>query len=282
VKAKLCVVIVAAALVWGLKHHYSVAEADDLWWVLTPTAALVEAITGAVFTATPGEGYFSREQLFLIEKSCAGINFMVAAFGMLVFTLFHRIGTGMSTAVVLGLSLMASYAAAVTVNAVRISIAMWLAAHPVGLVAFSAADVHRIEGIAVYFSGLVLLYDLARRSDLVARRCACRILSAPTAIPRVCRRAAVPLTAYYAVTLGIPLVNGAAQSEARLVDHAVTVIVVPLLMVALACALSANPHWKESGDDPERRRLTDGNSRGKVQNVRGDSLGARHARQSCP
>src|SRR3990170_7760650 len=102
VTAKLCVVFVAAALAWGLKHHYSVADADDLWWVLTPTAALVEAITGAVFTATPGEGYFSRERLFLIEKSCAGINFMVAAFGMLMLALVHRVGSAISAARVLG------------------------------------------------------------------------------------------------------------------------------------------------------------------------------------
>ena len=63
------------------------------------------------------------------------------------------------------MSLLASYAAAVVVNAVRIAIAMWLAAHPVVLSTFSAADVHRFEGIVVYFGGLVLLYELVRRLD---------------------------------------------------------------------------------------------------------------------
>jgi exosortase K len=244
VKAKLCVVIVAALVAWGLKRHYAVARADELWWVLTPTAALVTAITGAEFTATPGEGYFSRERLFLIEKSCAGVNFMVAAFAMLVFTLFHRLGTGMSAVLLLGLSLVASYAAAVMVNAVRIAIAMWLAAHP--LAAFSTADVHRIEGIAVYFGGLVLLHELARRSDSAARRGTCMIPAAPTAVAHACRRAAVPLTAYYAVTLGLPLANGAAQSGARLVDHAVVVLVVPLLMVALARVFRSASRMRKS------------------------------------
>jgi exosortase/archaeosortase family protein len=67
---------------------------------------------------------------------------------------------------VLGASLLASYTAAVLVNTVRISVAMWLAAHPGALSAFSAADVHRVEGITVYFAGLVLLYELVQRLDL--------------------------------------------------------------------------------------------------------------------
>ena len=55
-------------------------------------------MTGTAFVAVPGEGYVSHERLFVIEKSCAGINFMVAAFGMLVFALLHRVGSGISGA----------------------------------------------------------------------------------------------------------------------------------------------------------------------------------------
>jgi exosortase K len=230
------VVIVAVLMAWALKRHYASARADELRWVLTPTAALVEAMTGATFTAVAGEGYFSRERLFLIEKSCAGVNFMIAAFAMLVFTLFRRLATGLSPVFLLGLSLVASYAAAVIVNAVRIAIAMWLAAHPIGLAVFSAADWHRVEGVAVYFAGLVLTYELARRSDRVAWPEAAVVPPMTTAVVNACRRAAVPLTAYYAVTLGLPLANGAAQAGRRLVDHAVIVVVVPLLMIALAAA----------------------------------------------
>jgi exosortase K len=165
VKAKLCVLAVAALVIWGMKRQYAGARADDLTWILSPTTQLVGVMTGVTFAWQPGEGYFSRDRLFLIEKSCAGINFMVAAFGMLMLTLVHRLGSGMSPARVLGVSLLASYSAAVLVNAVRIAIAMWLADHPGGLSAFRAADVHRVEGIMVYFGGLVLLYELVHRFD---------------------------------------------------------------------------------------------------------------------
>jgi exosortase K len=168
VKTKFCVLIVAALVAWGMKRHYADARADDLWWILSPTAHVVGIMTGAAFVPQPGEGYFSREHLFLIEKSCAGINFMIAAFGMLVFALFHRVASAISGAAILGMSLVAGYFAAVIVNAIRIAIAMWLAARPVALAAFSAADIHRLEGITVYFGGLVLLYELVQRLDRVA------------------------------------------------------------------------------------------------------------------
>lgn len=244
-KARVCVVVAAVLAVWALKHHYATAQADDLWWVLTPTAALVERTTGAVFTATPGEGYFSRERLFLIEKSCAGVNFMVAAFAMLVCTFFRRVATGTSGTVVLGVSLVASYAAAVAVNTVRISIAMWLGPHSVDLFAVSAAGAHRVQGIAVYFGGLLLLYEVASRADRVALMPPFSRIEVQAAVSRASRGAAVPLAAYYAVTLGIPLARGVVSLEARVVDHAVAVILVPLLMVVLAGALH---HGKRRAD----------------------------------
>ena len=163
-KTQLTVAVAALLIGWALKQHYSAARADDLLWMLTPTAQLVGAMTGSAFALQPGEGYFSRERLFLIEKSCAGVNFMLAAFGMLVFTLFHRVRTVVSGSSVLGVSLLAGFAAAVVVNAVRIAMAMWLAAHPIGL-SISSAALHRLEGILVYFGGLVLLYEAAQRLD---------------------------------------------------------------------------------------------------------------------
>jgi exosortase K len=165
VKTKLAVSVAAILIAWALKRHYADARADDLWWILTPTARLAGVITATPFEMQPGEGYLSRDRLFLIEKSCAGVNFIVAAFGMLMFALFHRVASPPSAARLLGASLVAAYSATVMVNAVRIAIAMWLAAHPISRSNLSAADVHRIEGIIVYFGGLWLLYELAMRLD---------------------------------------------------------------------------------------------------------------------
>jgi exosortase K len=163
------VLAVAALAIWGLKRHYADARADDLWWILRPTARLVGVMTDSAFVAVPGEGYVSRERLFVIEKSCAGVNFMIVAFGMVAFALFHHVRSGVSGTSVLAISLSASYAAAVLVNAARITIAMWLAEHRFTS-AFTAAQVHRFEGIVVYFTALLLLYELLQGLERGAAR----------------------------------------------------------------------------------------------------------------
>jgi hypothetical protein len=50
------------------------------------------------------------------------------------------------------------------------------------------------------------------------------------------RRAALPLAAYYGVTLVVPLVNGAARAGA-FADHALVVLIVPPVATILACAV---------------------------------------------
>jgi hypothetical protein len=52
------------------------------------------------------------------------------------------------------------------------------------------------------------------------------------------RRAALPLGSYYAITLLLPLVNGAAPSG-TFVNHALVVAMVPPILVVLLCAARA-------------------------------------------
>lgn len=219
-KIKVGVLAVVAMVAFGLKRHYADATTDALSWILTPTAYVVGLVTGVAFAAVPGEGYFSAERMFLIEKACAGVNFMIAAFAMVAFALLHHARSFRGSAAVVGLSLLASYVAAIVVNAVRIVIAMWLAATPMPLMSLTAAEIHRLEGIAVYFGGLLLLYALVRWIDS----------------GRPSFRYALPLGCYYAVTLGVPLVNGAQGGHAFLA-HAAIVLLVPPVLVLVVCGV---------------------------------------------
>ena len=158
--ATLAVVVLA---MWGLKRYYADAPVDDLRWMLAPTARLVTASTGVQFERQDGEGYVSRARRFVIAKACAGINFMIAAFGMVAWTLRRRVRSAGAGVFVVAAAVLASYAAAVLVNAWRIVAALWLADHPLRLV--PASQAHRVEGIACYFAGLVLLCELVRRID---------------------------------------------------------------------------------------------------------------------
>lgn len=220
-KRTLATVLLVALAMWAMKRYYADAPVDELQWILGPTARMVTALTGVSFEWEPGQGYLSRERFFVIAKACAGINFMIAAFGMVAVVCRRRLGSWRAVAGVLLVCLLASYAAAVCVNAVRITIAMWLAAHPVGFAGMTAAQVHRVEGIACYFGGLILLYELVQYVD----RSECVSPSTPQL---------VPLFWYLVITVAVPLANGATGDGKLFAEHTLFVVVVPLVLVALA------------------------------------------------
>ena len=58
-------------------------------------------------------------------------------------------------------------------------------------------------------------------------------------VVRAYQRALVPLAAYYAVTLALPVANGATRSGMAFWNHALVVLLVPLLTVALGGAIHA-------------------------------------------
>ena len=51
------------------------------------------------------------------------------------------------------------------------------------------------------------------------------------------RRAAHPLGWYYVITLVLPLANGAAGAGTAFLEHAAVVLVLPPLLIVLACAM---------------------------------------------
>ena len=222
--------VLAALIIWRLKRYYADAPVDDLRWILDPTTRGVAALTGVPFEWDAGQGYFSRERLFVIAKVCAGINFLIAAFGLTAWMLGRRVVSVGSLAAVLALSLLTAYLAAVVVNAARISFALWLAAHSGEHAWMTAEQAHRMEGIAFYFGGLLLLYAFLirfeRPFDLAQGR--------PFDLAQGRRSVATPLAWYYAITIAIPLLNGAAARGLPFVEHTLFVLIVPLLFIALA------------------------------------------------
>jgi exosortase K len=90
-KRTLGILLLVALAMWGMKRYYAEAPVDELQWILGPTATLVTALTSVPFEWEPGQGYLSRERFFLIAKACAGINFMIAAFGMVAAVRGRRV-----------------------------------------------------------------------------------------------------------------------------------------------------------------------------------------------
>ena len=204
---------------YTLKSFYSTATVNDLRWILAPTTFLVETITGQSFTFESHAGYMSSDHTFLIAASCSGVNFLMISF--LVLTLGKLWRERKMSWTFVPLAALAAYSTTLLANTVRIVIALWMHASNFQIAGFDSDELHRIEGIVVYFLFLLLLFIAGERLGST------RIDSFTTSLTR---RSAYLLVIYYAVTLGIPIVRGGYR-EAEFWQHASVVMVVPLLFI---------------------------------------------------
>ena len=230
--AQLAVVFMGA---FALKHYYSAASVNQLRWVLAPTTVVVELLTGSRFEFESHAGYMSSDRGFVIAASCAGVNFLITAFLMLSLRkLLSRRDCSWSFIPVAGL---VAYLATIVANTVRISTALQLRRLNVEISWLTANQLHRAEGIFVYFGFLLLLFLLSERmsrSELKTTRSDDNDLSHP-GISRLSllRQSFLPLLIYYATTLGIPIVTSAYRSgpaPAEFWEHTIFVLLAPLIL----------------------------------------------------
>jgi len=206
--------LVVALCALALKYHYSTATVDQLRWILAPTTALVEFLSGRSFEFESYTGYMSSDRTFVIAAPCAGVNFLIMAFLMLGLRRLWRDRFQTSWSF-LPLTAAIAYVTTLITNTTRIFIALEMQKHSVEVSWLNANQLHRLEGIVVYFGFLLLLFMLTER-----RRAA-----------NPARLFLVPLFMYYAITVGIPIVNGSYKLGAPFWEHFGFVLVLPLILV---------------------------------------------------
>jgi exosortase K len=249
---------VAAALAYALKAAFSRLGPDELRWITWPTQGLLAAVTDLRFTYEPGYGYVDLAHRLVIAKSCTGVNYLLAAFAMLVATVVPAVKGRVRKLAAVAAMLASAYAVTVAVNAARIAVGFAL--HDAGWESgwLDAARVHRLTGIAVYLLSLIVLHAAARHVLAGRGRAA--------AGPLV----AAPLAAYAAITVLVPLANGAAAARpAAFAEHCAWIA------VALA-GFAAAARWRRPAAVPAPQRLAVARARMTASSGRSESA-SRHA-----
>lgn len=152
---------IAIALVVAGKHYYRNAGADELGWLLAPTATMVSALTGTHFVREAGVGYLDQRVAFEIAPVCAGLHFLLAGFLALAVGWLAGMRTWRGMARRLAAAVVVAYAATLVVNTIRIAIAIRMHQSPT----MGGGELHRLEGVVVYLGGLCALYAAARALD---------------------------------------------------------------------------------------------------------------------
>ena len=212
--AQLAVLMLCAL---ALKFFYSTATANELRWILGPTTALVELLSARSFEFESYTGYMSSDHTFLIAVPCAGVNFLITAFLMIGL---RRLWRGHFQSVswrFLPIAAFAAYLATLIANTVRICIALEIQRRSIEVGWLTGNQLHRLEGIVIYFGFLMVLFIVTERSG-----------------DR--RLLLFPLVIYYATTLGIPLLNGSYGQGSGFWEHFVFVLVLPLGILLLVLA----------------------------------------------
>ena len=208
--AQLAAVLLCAL---ALKFYYSNATADELLWILAPTTALVEMLSGRSFAFESYTGYVSSDHRFVIAVPCAGVNFLMTAFLMLGLRRLWRERFQTMGWSFLPVTAVLALVATLVANTTRIWIALEIQRRRIEVDGLNGGQLHRLEGIVVYFGFLLLVFMLSER-----------IQATRTSL-------LFPLAIYYATTLGIPLVNGSSRQGMPFWEHFAFVLVLPLIVV---------------------------------------------------
>lgn len=217
---------------YALKLSYSRAAAEDLAWILGPTARAVGWLHGETLTWSPGAGWMASDGSYVIAPACAGVNFMILALVVSVLGFAHRLRSpGQRLSWWIG-SLLGAYALTVGVNTLRILAAVEL--YRVGPITWLTREQeHRLLGTVLYLGALWGVFLLLDRL---------------TGQGTPSRLAFLVPGAYLGMTVVVPLLNG--HTGGRYAEHA---MMVSLLTLVLFGVFMIGRRRDGQTDDPGRR-----------------------------
>jgi exosortase K len=227
----------------GLKYFYSRAASEDLVWILSPTASIVECLSGAHFEKELNIGYVSTCRGIAIVPACAGLNFMIAAFCMAAFWLLHSMKRRSVLPLCIIAAMAAAYLVTVAVNSVRIVISMYLYKANIYTPLITPERVHRIEGVVIYVVFLSLFYLAVRKITEATKICATAVKEKTGCgnIRKALITSIIPLFWYFLIALAVPVLNNAHHNHAGLFwEHffivlTVGVIIFLIIFLILMC-----------------------------------------------
>ena len=166
----------------ALKSYYSTATADELRWILAPTTRLVESLSGKRFEFESYAGYLTSDRTFVIAVPCAGVNFLITAFLMLALRRLWRERYQAIKWRHLAFAPVLAYATTLVANTTRIWLALELRARAAKFSGLTNNQLHRLEGIVVYFGCLLLLFLVVERFESAKPLRLARVLPFPLLI----------------------------------------------------------------------------------------------------
>jgi len=191
------------AVMLVMKRYYSAAGADDLTWILGPTARLAAWLNHLDPVREAGVGYADFSRGIIVAPACSGMNFLIMSFGLGAFCVLLRMGRQYRVWPGLLLCGALAYLFTVAVNALRIVTTVALYEADIGWVWLPPQRLHLLAGTGIYLGALGLFF----KGLHPIINCYCRCFDRGGRFSRSRLPAWVTPLWYLAGAIGVPSVN---------------------------------------------------------------------------
>ncbi len=146
-----------------LKLGYTVADNDQLGFLLKPTDKIVGVITSSQSLYLAETGYYHEKLNILIDKSCSGFNFWLLTFALLVFLSLKYLPKHSYKAISIPASLVFAYIITIFTNTSRILASILIQSQSNSVMERNSSVVHEAIGIVTNLTFLILIYYITER-----------------------------------------------------------------------------------------------------------------------
>ena len=156
--------LTTVALFILLKFGYTLADNENLIFLLKPTNRIVGLLTDSHPVYFSDTGYYHGNLNILIEKSCSGFNFLLLCFCMLTFLFLKYAKKAFFKFLCIPAALLAAYFFTIFVNASRIFVSIIMQQQANNFLPNRPHLIlHEIVGVITNLTFLILIYIVSEK-----------------------------------------------------------------------------------------------------------------------
>ncbi len=146
-----------------LKFAFTLADNNDLIFLLKPTDKLVGLLTGSHSVYLADNGFYHEKLNILIDKSCSGFNFWVLCFLVFTYLTVKHLDKLLYKILTIPIALLFAYMLAIFVNTSRIFASVIVKTQTKNVFENQQHLIHEAIGIITNLTFLVLTYYLIEK-----------------------------------------------------------------------------------------------------------------------
>ncbi|MFY7672063.1 exosortase K [Tenacibaculum sp. MEBiC06402] len=155
--------LTAVGLFILLKFGFTLADNNDLTFLLKPTDKLVGLLTGSHSIYLSDSGYFHEHLNIVIDKSCSGFNFWILCFLLFTYLTVKHFDKTLSKTLTIPTTLIGAYLLTIFVNTSRVFASIVVETQTKRILLNQQHIIHEAIGIITNLTFLILAYVLIEK-----------------------------------------------------------------------------------------------------------------------